>query len=131
MLYVIKNGFNGVPVTPEADFVYCVTNIQEILRCRLDWCFTDGHAVEKFSYPYSESDLDNIENIVDFKAVNIKNWKDENDLDLKRRKEAEFLVANDIPASAIKGFVVYNEDAKAAIALLTQKPVVVRQEYYF
>ena len=131
MLFVIKNGFNGVTATPQSDIIYCVTNIATVIEYRLDWCFTDGHAVERFTDFYFENDLDNIEGIVDFKAVKTKNWIDENDLDLKRRMEAEFLVVGDIPPAAIRGFVVYNEDAKAAMALLTQKPVVVRQDYYF
>ncbi len=50
------------------------------------------------------------------KAISSKYWKDENDLDLKRRKEAEFLVSGDLPVNAIEGFVVYTETTAEIIS---------------
>lgn len=71
--------------------------------------------------------------IIDIKAINTKYWKDENDLDLKRRKEAEFLVKNDIPRSAILGFAIFNEAAKIKLIALgiEEKQIVVKPAYYF
>lgn len=40
-----------------------------------------------------------------------KYWRDDNDLDLKRRKEAEFLVLGDIAIEGLLGFLVYNQNA--------------------
>ena len=39
-------------------------------------------------------------------------WNSEEDLDLKRRKEAELLIKNDLPVQFLRGFVVYNNKAK-------------------
>ncbi len=71
--------------------------------------------------------------IIDIKAINTKYWKDENDLDLKRRKDDELLVKNDIPRSAILGFAVSNEAAKIKLIALgiQEKQIVVKPAYYF
>ena len=61
---------------------------------------------------YTEKDINNIDKIIDLDAINTKLWKNENDLDLKRRKEAEFLIRGDIPYDCLIGFKVYNETAK-------------------
>lgn len=112
MLYVIQNGYNLVRPTPAQDIVYCVTSVQKIIETNLEYIFTDGHAVDSFSAQYGREDIDRIGTLLDMKAIGAKYWKDENDLDLKRRKEAEFLVLGDIPATAILGYLVYNETAK-------------------
>jgi hypothetical protein len=44
--------------------------------------------------------------------VKAKYWRDENDLDRKRKKEAEFLVLGDIATDAMLGYFVSNENAK-------------------
>lgn len=111
MLYVIQKGFNGVPVIPARDIVYCVTSIQKIVETNLEFIYTDGHAVDSFTSQFGMHDVTNIENHVDFQAVNVKYWKSD-DLDLKRRKEAEFLLFGDLPFKAILSFVVRNEATK-------------------
>ena len=60
-------------------------------------------------------------------------WDDEDDLDLKRRKEAELLLKNDLPEQYIKGFVVDNEEARQKLISIgvDKKKVVVRPTYYF
>ena len=112
MLYVIQKGYNQVTATPVSDIVYCVTNVQNIMENNLAFVFTDGHAVDSFSSQYEKDDLKNIDTLLDTKAIRAKYWTDENDLDLKRRKEAEFLVLGDIPATAVLGYLVYNEMGK-------------------
>lgn len=112
MLYVVQNGFNMVAPTPAEDIIYCVSSVQKITDLNLDFVFTDGHAVDGFSSQYNNSDIDNINTIVDWNAVNAKYWRDDNDLDLKRRKEAEFLVLGDISINGILGYIVYNENSK-------------------
>lgn len=112
MLYVIQNGYNGVYTIPSEQIVYCVSSVQEILDLGLDFIFTDGHAVDSFSDQYTIHDIGNIDSILDFTAIKAKYWKSEIDLDLKRRKEAEFLISQDIPLSAILGYIVINDNAK-------------------
>lgn len=133
MLYVMQNGFNMVSPVPAEDIVYCVCSVQNILDLNLDFIFTDGHAVDRFSNQYSTSDIENIDKIIDRSAINTKYWKEEKDLDLKRRKEAEFLVLGDIPPEFILEYVTYNESAKQKILSVGGKDSIIhiKEEYYF
>lgn len=113
MLYVIQKGFNMVSPTSAENIVYCISSIQKIIDNNLDFVFTDGHAVNGFSTQYTVTNINDIETIIDWKAVRSQYWSDDsNDLDKKRRKEAEFLVLGDIPINSILGYIVYNEKAK-------------------
>jgi hypothetical protein len=115
MLYVIQNGFNGVQRIPAADIVYCVTSLERIVSEGLDFLFSDGHALAAFTNLYGPDKVGNIRELLDWNAINARYWNDEGDLDLKRRKEAEFLVLGDVPASAIEGFIVYSAEARERI----------------
>ena len=133
MLYVVQNGFNMVNPLPAEKIVYCVTSVQKILEHHLDFVFTDGHAVDGFSSQYNAEDINNIDTVIDWKAIKAKYWIDENDLDLKRRKEAEFLVLGDIPSSPILGFLTYNEDAKNKLLSFDadSSNVHIKSDFYF
>lgn len=134
MLYVMQKGFNGVQPTAARDIVYCVSSVEAIEQLGLRYVFSDGHAVDIFTSFYSPKDIQNIENLIDRKAINSKYWNDESDLDLKRRKEAEFLVAGDIEVNAVLGFVVYNADAEKQILQINgfqNKKLIIKPEYYF
>lgn len=115
MLYVIQKGFNGVPVTPAPDIVYCVTSVQKIIDANQDFVYTNGHAVDSFSSQFGPPDVANIDNQVDFRAVQVRDWVDPTDLDLKRRMQAEFLLLGDLSFQSVLGFVVRNETAKTQL----------------
>ncbi len=115
MLYVIQNGFNGVSATPPEQIVYLVSSTAKIVDAGLDFVFSDGHAVDSFSSQYMKNDVEQIDKILDMDAIKAKYWKSDTDLDLKRRKEAEFLVLGDIPFSAILAFLVYDDRAKSKL----------------
>ena len=133
MLYVIQNGYNGVNAISPKDIIYCVVSVEQILNYNLEYVYTDGHAVESISTFFFPRDIDNIETNIDREAINSKFWKDEDDLDKKRRKEAEFLVGNDIPHNAILGYAVYDVAAKAKLVEfgVPEKMIAIRNEYYF
>lgn len=133
MLYVIQNGFNMVAPTPAEKIVYCVSSVQKIIELGLDFVFTDGHAVDGFSSQYTAADIQNIERLIDKDAIAAKYWRDENDLDRKRRKEAEFLVLGDIPREAILGFITYSEAAKKILSNfgMNEALIHVQPAYYF
>ena len=113
--------------------MYCVSSVQKIIDLQLDFVFTDGHAVDGFSSQYTVADIQNIDTILDKNAINAKYWKDENDLDKKRRKEAEFLVLGDISLHAILGYITYNENAKNKIITFGADAtnVLIKPEFYF
>ncbi len=134
MLYVIQNGYSGVTVIPASDIVYCISTVEAIERHGLGYIFSDGHALDALTSFYDRSAIHRFNELVDMQAVKSKYWNDENDLDLKRRKEAEFLVAENIPPEAIIGFVVFNAEVKRQLGNLpgiTNKQVSVKPGYYF
>ncbi len=133
MLYVIQKGYNGVTVLHPTKIVYCVSSIQKVIDTKIDYVYTDGHATDGFTKFYFPGDIVNIEDQIDFKATKAKFWKDENDLDLKRRKEAEFLIKSDLQFQDILGFVVYDKKAKtelSSMGIASQK-IVVKKTLYF
>lgn len=98
----------------------------------MSFLFTNGHAVDNFTTIYDMADISNIEEIVDFKATREPFWKNDNDLDIKRRKEAEFLIDGDIPTHLISAFVVYSDEAKQKLLDLgAQCPIKVNKDFYF
>lgn len=133
MLYVVQNGFNMVAPTPAQNIVYCVSSVQKIMDLQLDFVFTDGHAVDGFSSQFTAADIQNIDILLDKNAINARYWRDENDLDRKRRKEAEFLVLGDIVQEGILGFITYNEMAKNTVVNFgaDAAKVHIKSEFYF
>jgi hypothetical protein len=133
MLYVIQKGYNDVKVTPAEDIVYCVSSVQQIIDAQLDFVFTDGHAIETLSSQYAPIEVNNIDTLLDFKAINDWKFKDPNDLDKKRRKQAEFLVDGDVPKEAVIGFIVYNKNAQDKLLAMgiENKKTKIKAGYYF
>ena len=133
MLYVIQHGFNGVrKVKPEA-IIYCVVRIEDIINNDIDCIFTDGHALSSLTKYYYKSSLTNLDNIVNYDDVYSTFWNVEEDPDLKRRKEAELLINDDLPTQYIRGLVVYNETAKEHLISIgvVANLIVVMPGYYF
>jgi hypothetical protein len=133
MLYVIQKGFNNVPSTPPEDIVYYVCSVQKILDTGLDFVFTNGHAIDGLSSIYEKGAIERLEELLDFEAIQAKFWKNESDLDIKRRKEAEFLVDGDLPLSVIVGYAVYAESSKTKLENwgIPPKMIAVRPNFYF
>lgn len=133
MLYVIQKGFNMVAPTLAENIVYCVTSVQKIIDLNLNYIFTDGHAVDSFTTQYGGENIDDIDDLLDWNALRAVFWKDENDLDKKRRKEAEFLVMGDIDYSAVLGYAVYNQNAKDRLIGfgIDERVIHIREGYYY
>jgi hypothetical protein len=133
MLYVIQSGYNGVPKVNPEDIVYCVVKLETIIAHNIPCFFTDGHALNRITKQYPATELVNINNILQYTDVYARNWIDENDLDKKRRKEAELLIEQDIPVELIAGYVVYNQVAKEKLLSIGIEPtkIVINPQYYF
>lgn len=82
---------------------------------------------------YTKDRLPMINDIVKYDDVYSSQWNSETDIDLKRRKEAELLVRNDLPSQFVRGFVVYNEGAKQRLMDMgvEENVIVVAPGYYF
>ena len=133
MLYVIQHGYNGVQRVEPEKIVYCVIRLDDLINNNIDCIFTDGHAVSFLTSFYSRDKLSSINEIVKFDDVYSSQWNSEEDLDLKRRKEAELLIKNDLPVQFLRGFVVYNNKAKDFLIVkgVADNMIAVMPSYYF
>ena len=133
MLYVMQNGYNGVVSTEPKNIIYCISSAQKIIETGMNYVYTDGHATDGFSNYYSPEDILNIEEQVDFIATKSVFWKDENDLDLKRRKEAEFLLKEDLGYDNILGFATFDNNSKEKLIKfgVSDKKITVKPNFYF
>lgn len=109
MLLNIKTGFRGITKRPQSEIIFLCTHIKDIVDKGLKFCFTDGHAKDKLtSYFNQVSDL----NQIDWKLAGDSYWADTEDYpDRMRRKQAEFLVKDNVPVSCISGIIVHDEVA--------------------
>ena len=110
MLYVIQHGFNNVIRQKASDIVYCVIEIQDIIDNHINCIFTDGHALNHITNIYTSDHLTEIDEILDYDILYSKSWNDYPDM--KRQKEAELLLKDELPAKYIKYYLVYDEVAK-------------------
>lgn len=118
MLLNIHTGYGGAKKRPQHEIIYLCCNIEQITQSDLQWCFTDGNASNKISVLYNDiaklADLDwhSIE-ALDFSGNNANN-----DLDRKRKKQAEFLVYNHLPVNFIQNIVVHDQKRHDYVAKL-------------
>lgn len=133
MLYVIQNGFNGTKITPPNDIVYCVTNLNNILKENIPFIFTTGHANNALTQFIDSSQISQIKSLIDFDAVTKRFWNDESDKDLKRKKEAELLIAKDLPFASLEKFITHSDYTKNQLIDLgyNQNCIFVEKDYYF
>lgn len=106
---------------------------KKILDSKNDFIFTDGHAISSLSTKHKSDEIDNLLEIIDQDAIKSTQWSGENDLDLKRRKEAEFLLLGDLGIDSIVGFVVYDDMAKNKMIDfgVNEKKIAIRKDYYY
>lgn len=133
MLYVIQHGFNGVRKVAPENIVYCVVRIEDIIKNDVGCIFTDGHALSSLTNYYGKNELAILDRFIKYDDVYSAYWNSEMDIDLKRRKEAELLINDDLPVQYIRGFVVYNETAKTRLINIgvAAELIVVKPGFYF
>lgn len=132
MLYAIYT--NCVPgcIDEQNSIIYFVAKINNIVEYSQDYFFTNGHAVEALTNFYHDiADLDKI----DWELVDSWSWHDtRDDIDRKRRKQAEFLLKSFAPLSLFDKIVVYDENTKREIERLfssLQIPIEVIGSWYY
>jgi hypothetical protein len=133
MLYVMQRGYNGVTKADPNEIVYCVSNVRLIIETGNEILFTNGHAIDSLTDYFDRNNLMAIDEIVKSEDVYSKFWKSTEDTDLKRKKEAEFLVLGDLPLNVISGFIVYSENTKNVLMEygIHERQVFVSEKYYF
>ena len=113
MLYVVQHGGNFVQkATPAEEIIYLACSLISITNQRNSYYFSDGHATDNLTTFYNYRKIDDLVNIIDWDAIKAPFWGGAENLDLKRKKQAEFLAHGDIAVETIVGYGCYNENAK-------------------
>ena len=117
MLYVVQHGGNFVGKAWKADeIVYVVVPLKKIIESNLLFYFSDGHATDFLTTFYDRTSIDALPSIIDWDAVKSLKWSGDGiSTDIKRRKQAELLVKQDLSPDFIIGFVCYNDKAKSQL----------------
>jgi hypothetical protein len=134
MLYVMQRGGNDVEkATPAENIIYLVCRVIDIIESKIPYYFSDGHATDSVSSFYDRSKIAELPNLIDWNAIKSHYWSGEENLFLKFKKQAEFLVADDIPSHYLFRFVCYNEKAQAnlvAMGIAFEKIKIFPTAYY-
>ena len=113
MLYVIQNGGNFVITsTPAFKIIYLVCSVTRIIKQHEDYYFSDGHGTDNLTSFYDKTKVNDLPEIINWNAVKASYWGGQDNLNLKRKKQAEFLVSKDISPHLIVGFGCFNDTAK-------------------
>ncbi len=113
MLYAISRG--RVPGYPHGQegVVYLVSSAEVVRDRGCGFAFTDGHAIVAVTQFFEE--LHRLDQ-VDWKIMKARYWRDtDEDMDRKRRRQAEFLVYDFFPWELVEEVVVMRASQIAAV----------------
>jgi hypothetical protein len=134
MLYSIHGGYVEQYVGGQRPVVHLTSSAETIANAGLAFTFTEGHAELAYSSFYE--DLVDL-NKIDWKVMKSKWWNDTlEDMDRKRRRQAEFLVYDFLPWELVtKIGVIDDRVAERVNEILkgaTHRPrVVVEGSWYY
>jgi len=116
MLYVIQNGGNFVEkATPAENIIYLACSINNIVQSCGVYYFSDGHATDSLTSFYDKTKINELPNIIDWDSIRAPFWGGQENLNIKRKKQAEFLVSDDLPANFINGYCCSNAETKVKL----------------
>ena len=96
----------------QSRIVYLVSTAQLIAAKGYNFSFTDGHAYITFSNWYKDlKDLDKL----DGNAIYARYWSNDPTEEVKRKKQAEFLVYDSLSWDDIIGIAVYNDKVEKEV----------------
>lgn len=121
MLYNVITG-HGVPKFPQEEIIYLCCKLTDLATDEFQWCYTNGNAATKITRFFRK--LSGIEEKIDWRSIRSTDFRDDNedgDEDRGRKKHAEFLVKDYVPAKYIKRIVVLNEAKKKQVEKIIEK----------
>ncbi len=134
MLYVIQNSGNFiVSSTSPEKIIYLACNVSQIITGQKKFFFSDGHATDNLTTFYDKSKINDLPQIIDWSAVNASYWGGQENLIVKWKKQAEFLVSEDIAPDSVVEFVCYNNATKnelIALGVIENRIIVKSNAYY-
>ena len=136
MLYAIHKGKVEGYQGGQNDILHLIVSIEAIEQAGLSFVFTDGHAPMAISKYYSE--LQNLDEI-DWQVMRARYWADTlEDMDRKRRRQAEFLVHRFVPWHFIAQIGVRLHTTERQVGTIIEqigdpyKPsIIVRSDWYY
>ncbi len=134
MLYTISRGNVERYDEGQSPIVHLGTTIEAVQAAGQPFVFTDGHAIMAFTSFHT--DLARLD-IIDWEVMRAQYWADTaDDLDRKRRRQAEFLTYTVCPWTLITEIGVYNRQVQVevehALSNSPHRPVVhVRRDWYY
>ena len=113
MLYVIQNGGNFVErATPPTDIIYLVCPVIKIIERDYNYYFSDGHATDNLTTFYDRTKINDLPSIINWNAIKASYWGGDENLNIKRKKQAEILIEDDIDPRCLIGLGCFNEHSK-------------------
>ena len=112
MLYVIIQGGNVEKAVKAEDIIYVACSVESIVNSDLVYYFSDGHATDSFTSFFNKNKITDLPEIIDWAAVQTSYWGGQENLNLKRKKQAEFLVKGDISSNFIVGYGCFDDPSK-------------------
>jgi len=120
----------------QREIVYLVGSVDAVVETDLMWCFTDGHGIEGLTDFYDHlGDLSKI----DWNAVKTWRWGGKwllRNPDVKRKKQAEFLVHAQFPWELVERIGVMDKGMAAAVKEIITKTshqphVAIERDWYY
>jgi hypothetical protein len=101
--------------------IYLATTVQVVQQAGCHFVFADGHGLASFTHWYDDpADLDK----VDWSVVGERYWADTpEDNDRQRRKQAEFLVWQQLSWTCIQGIGVMNQTMVSRVEAILEGTV--------
>jgi len=134
MLYVIQHGGNFVDKTrkPE-ELVYLACSFVKIVEAGYTFYFSNGHATDHFTSFYDQSQMKHLPDHLDWDAIKANYWGGGENLMVKRKKQAECLIKEDLAIKHVFGYICYDESAKRKLVTLgaEKNRIKVRSKDYF
>jgi hypothetical protein len=121
MLAAIHKGWVPGYDEGQSQVIYLVASAEAVAKTDRIWCFTDGHGIEGLTEFYDDlADLTK----VDWNAVETWRWGGrwlEKDPDVKRRKQAEFLVHEKFPWELVERIAVIDDTTAAKVTSIVTR----------
>jgi hypothetical protein len=134
MLYSIHGGYVEQYREGQRPVVHLASSAESIAAAGLAFTFTEGHAELAYSSFYEDlADLDK----VDWRVMKSNRWNDTlEDMDRKRRRQAEFLVHDFFPWELIMKIGVIDGDVAEQVNTILQgaahqPAVIVKASWYY
>jgi hypothetical protein len=113
MLLNIKTGHNGIPQLPMEEIIILGSTLPKCAAEGVRFVFTDKHA--RLASAQFRSELCDLD-MIDWKILQMRDFKhDPDDPDKKARYQAEALLYQFVPVSALMGIICHSEPTKARI----------------